>query len=142
MNKGLNKAFNEEITGYKNTLLHYAKRCEWEMFKDNAGRLFDYVESIEMSETERRFLKTFKIIMVVLICVAVLVIKINLDSSEFLRIKKLVVLAVIGGGCFEIYFFLNFLMHMKYKTAFYRRRRDRFIRNIEEDFKDACLITR
>ncbi len=41
MNKELNRAFNEEITGYKNALLHYAKRCEWEMFKDNAGRLFD-----------------------------------------------------------------------------------------------------
>ena len=55
MNQELNQLFSEEVNRYKNALLFCAKQCEWETFKINAGRLFDYVESIEMSELERKF---------------------------------------------------------------------------------------
>jgi len=62
MKRELNERFNYEVDRYRKALLFYAKQCQWDTFKANAGRLFDYVESIEMSEIERRFFNISKII--------------------------------------------------------------------------------
>ncbi|MBI5739827.1 MAG: hypothetical protein HZA16_03815 [Nitrospirae bacterium] len=138
MNEEFNQRFSEEVNRYKNALLFCAKQCEWETFKVNAGRLFDYVESIEMSETERRFFNISKIVVFILCIVVLFILKMNLIiiSPAIARIRELITIAAVGIGCFEMYFFFNFRMYMKAKKSFYKKRRERFISDIEKDFKD------
>jgi hypothetical protein len=140
MKADLHQKFNDEVTRYKNSLLFYARKCDWETFKVNAGRLFDYVESIEMSEFERRFFNISKIIIIIL-CLAVAVIfKLNPELfPEAERIKELLTLSAIAGCCFEIYFFFNFTKYIQGRTAYYKERREKFIRNIENDFRNISL---
>lgn len=134
-------AFNDEINRYRNILLYCARRREWETFKLNAGKLFDYVEAIEMSEIERRFVKVFVVIMAVLFCVAALVLGIDPVpySQEFLKAKRLMTVMAVAGCCFELYFFMNFRHFMEQKAVSYRKRRNLFIRIIEKDFGEICL---
>lgn len=136
MDNELYKRFNEEVNRYKNSLLFYAKKCEWETFKVNAGRLFDYVESIETSVIEKKFIRITKMILAVLFFIVVLIFKMNPDMyPELARVKELMILMAIAGCCFEVYFFYNFRTYMRSKTVFYKKRRERFIRDIERDFK-------
>jgi len=138
MNQEFNQLFSEEVNRYKNALLFCAKQCEWETFKINAGRLFDYVESIEMSELERKFFNISKIVVFILCIVVLFIFKMNLIiiSPKIARLRELITFVAVGIGCFEMYFFLNFRMYMKTKKSFYKKRRERFISNIEKDFKD------
>ncbi|KPK00854.1 MAG: hypothetical protein AMK71_07665 [Nitrospira bacterium SG8_35_4] len=140
MKTDMHQKFNDEITRYKNSLLFYARKCDWETFKVNAGRLFDYVESIEMSEIERRFFNISKIVVLIL-CIAVAVIfKLNPELSPHAeRIKEFLTLSAISGCCFEVYFFFNFTKYMQGRTAYYKKRREKFIRNIENDFRNFSL---
>lgn len=134
------KSFNEEVERYRRTLLSLARKCDWDAFKVQAGRLFDYVESIEMTEVERRFMRIFKIIMVILFIVLAFVWTMNPEMfPELARHKKGIVLMALAGGCFELYYYLSFRMFMEQKTKCYNKRRERFIRNIEQDFR-ACLV--
>ncbi len=141
MNRELRTAFNSEIERYRNILFSCAKRCEWDIFKVNAGKLFDYIESIEMSELERRFLRVFLLVMALLFCILALSVRVNIDSyPELARLKGFFGLTALAGGSFELYFFLNFRMYMDYKTNLYKTRRERFIRNIEDDFRNSCPL--
>jgi hypothetical protein len=145
MKHELNEIFNKEVDRYKNTLIFYAKQCEWDTFKVNAGRLFDYVESIEMSEIERRFFNISKVIVAVLAVVVVVILRLNIINLpeiagyETAGLKKIIILAALAGGCFEVYFLLNFKLYMKYKTNFYKKRKERFIIDIERDFKNITV---
>jgi hypothetical protein len=140
MKKELNKKFNEEMTRYKETLFFYAKKCDWESFKDNAGRLFDYVESIERLETERRFFNVSKVIVAILFPAVLAIMKVNPQLYPgFEKIKDQMIIIAIGGCCFEVYFFYTFRKYMQGKSVYYNRRKARFIRNIEEDFRDMSL---
>ncbi len=141
MNRELRTAFNSEIERYRNILGSCAKRCEWDTFKLNAGKLFDYVESMEMSELERKFLRVFLVVMAVLFCILAFSLRLNLDSyPELARFKAFFGLTALAGSSFELYFFLNFRMYMDYKTNLYKTRRERFIRNIEKDFRNSCPL--
>jgi hypothetical protein len=139
MKKELYRTFDTEIQKYRNTLVHYAKHSDWDSFKANAGRLFDYCEIVEMTETERRFTRIFGLIMIVLFLVLAFFFKIQLENSpELMAIKRVVLLSAIAGSGYEFYFFLNFRLYMDYKTAFYKERKEIFIKNIEQDFRDTC----
>lgn len=138
MDSELYRAFNDEIHRYRRTLIYDAKRCEWDHFKDIAGRLFDYCESIEMTEIEKRFLRIFGIILAVLVFGVAFIARMGADP-ELLGVKRLIIFLSIAGSCFELYFFMNFRHYMEYKTVFYKKRRERFIRNIEQDFRDICI---
>ncbi len=141
MKKDLYRSFNDEIQRYRNTLVDYAKKCEWEGFKTSAGRLFDYCESIESSEVERRFIRVFWVILVFIVLWLAFMFRIHLGYfPELLGVKKILGLSAIAGSCFEFYFFLNFRLYMDYKTAFYNKRKERFIRDIERDFRDTCRL--
>jgi hypothetical protein len=134
--------FNEEVERYRQALLFYARKCDWETFKMKAGNLFDYVEWVELSETERRFFRIFKAILVVLVAVVIAIM--NMDwtiNPELQRIRFSIVLLAIAGSCFELYFFLNFRTYMEVKTTCYQKRKDRFIRNIENDFRKMVRQT-
>jgi len=136
MNEELRKAFNETIHGYKKTLVNCAKRCEWDTFKLIAGKLFDYVETIEVSELERRFFRVFRLIMIALFLMIVCALRVDPASyPEIEGLKRFMTLTAIGGSCFELYFFLNFRLYMEHKTTFYKTRKARFIKNIEKDFR-------
>ena len=88
MKKEFNKKFNEEMTRYKNTLFFYARKCDCESFKDNAGRLFDYVDSIERLEIERRFFNISKVIVAILFIAVLAIKKVNPEFSPgFEKIK-------------------------------------------------------
>ena len=140
MKEELHKIFNAEVERYRKSLLYYAKACEWDTFKDNAGRFFDYIESIEISEIERKFFNISKVIIGVLSIVVLVILKLNITASPAIAgLKKIIILTALAGGCFEIYFFLNFKMYMKYKTNYYKKRKERFIIDIERDFKDITV---
>jgi hypothetical protein len=143
MTSELNQIFNEEVNRYKNALLFYAKKCDWDTFKVKAGTFFDYLESIEISEIERKFFNISKVIVFILCIVVLFVFKLDLNMSpEIAGLRKLIILMALGGCSFEIYFFFNFRMYMKYKTNFYKKRRERFIIDIERDFKDILSSDR
>ncbi len=140
MRQELKRGFNEKVEKYRRVLVDYAKRCEWDAFKAKAGELFDYVEGVEISETERRFRTTFMFVLTLLLVITVGVLKAYMEAPpELLRIRRLIVISAVGGGSFEFYFFLNFRLYMVCKRAYYRKRRERFIRNIERDFRTASV---
>ncbi|RJQ45950.1 MAG: hypothetical protein C4538_07480 [Nitrospiraceae bacterium] len=140
MTEELNRTFNDEVNRYRNALLFYAKKCDWDTFKVNAGRLFDYIEKIEMSEIERRFFKISKIIVSILAVITLFIFKIDPDIYPALaRLKEIIVILAVSGCCFEVFFFLNFRMYMKQKISFYKKRRERFITDIERDFKEIVV---
>ena len=140
MNKTLNKIFSEKVNRYKNALLSCAERSDWDSFKINASKLFDYIESIEMSEIERRFLKVSKTVMAVLFLLIFLILKMNLNiNPEILRIREVTILIAIAGSCFELYFYINYRLFMENKVCFYKKRKDQFIYGIEKDFKNYLI---
>ncbi len=143
MKRELLRAFNEKVDKYRIALRDYAKRREWDAFEKNAAELFDYVERVEISVVQRRFQKISAIIIVVLFIFASLILKVHIDATpELLRMKKLIVLTTIGGGGFEFFFVMNFRLYMDHKKAYYRKRRERFVRNIEDDFKHCSIAAK
>ena len=140
MKHELNEIFNNEVDRYRKALLFYAKQCQWDTFKANAGRLFDYVESTEMSEIERRFFNISKIIVAVISVLIVVILKLDITAfPEMTGLKKLIILAALGICGFEIFFFFNFKWYKKHKTSFYKKRKERFIVDIERDFKNITV---
>jgi hypothetical protein len=140
MKKELADNFNKEVERYRQTLLKLARSCDWDTFKMKAGNLFDYVEWIEIAEIENRFFRIFKSVLVVLVAVVVAIV--NMDVAihpDLARVRYSIILLAIAGSCFELYFFLDFRMYMEVKSLCYQKRRDKFIRNIEKDFREIIL---
>jgi len=137
MEKELSETFSEEVEKYRIQLLTCAKKSQWDTFKMNAGRLFDYVESIEMSVIEKKFFRISRIIIIVLCLMVAFICKTHFDIHCGLeRIREVMILLAIAGCSFQLYFYVNFRTYMDYKLTSYKRRRDSFIRNIEQDFKE------
>ena len=140
MDHELSKTFNAEVERYKNSLLFYAKKCDWDTFKVNAGRFFDYLESIEISEIENKFFRISWIIVAILFLVCVFVLRMHIDTSpDIINFRKAITLIALCGGSFEIYFYSNFKMYMKKKSSYYKKRKEKFIRDMENDFKDFVI---
>jgi len=140
MKRGLEKQFNQDVENYRKALIYHARISDWETFKAKAGRLFDYVEAIEYSELERRFFKNFNVILVMLIVVVVALFNINYGvMPELMRLKNVFVLAGLGMSSFEVYFYVDYKIYLRVKTVHYAERRERFIRNIESDFRSCVL---
>lgn len=134
--------FSREVEEYRRALLYYAGAREWEEFKARAGRMFDYIESIEFSEIERRFFRIFNPILVLLLfAIGVLL---NVDFTrheELLQIKNLFILAALATSSFELYFYLNYRVYIGLRSANAKRRREVFIRCIEQDFRGFVVQT-
>ena len=140
MKRGLEKQFNQDVENYRKALIYHARISDWETFKAKAGRLFDYVEAIEYSELERRFFMNFNVILVVLIVVVVALFNIDFGvTPELMRLKNAFVLVGLGMSSFELYFYIDYRIYMRVKTVYYAERRERFIRNIESDFRSGVL---
>ncbi len=141
MEKEFNEKFNEAVNRYRNSLLFYAKIHEWKTFKDKAGCLFDYLESTEISEFKNRFFRIFKGVIFFLLLMVVIILKINPEASPVLgRVQEIMILFAIAGCSFEVYFLHNIRIYIKGKELYYNKRRARFIRDIETDFKDMTPV--
>jgi hypothetical protein len=140
MRKGLEKQFNEEVETYRKALLYHARTSDWETFKARAGKMFDYVEAIEYSELERRFFTNFNVVLTFLIAIVVALFMVDFAvTPELLRLKNSMVLTGIGASSFELYFYLDYKIYIRVKTERYPQRREKFIRNIENDFRTYVL---
>ncbi len=140
MTKEIDRKINEQVTRYKNSLAFYAQICKWDVFEDNAGKLFDYLESVEMSEFESKFFSISKALATVLVIMVLFIIKLSAGAyPELLRLREVMILIAIGGCCFEVYFLYNVRMYKRGKTLYYEKRRARFIQNIERDFREVII---
>jgi len=136
MKRELEQQFNQEVETYRKSLLYYAKKADWAMFEAKAGKMFDYVESIEYRELERRFFNTFNLILGSLILALVGFFSMDFEvHQELMRMKSSVLFCAIAVCSFEVYFYVDYRIYMKVKTTYYRQRRTRFIRGIEADFR-------
>ena len=135
MKKELAEEFNQEVDNYRKTLIYYAQKSDWETFQDKAGRMFDYIESIEFKELERRFFTVFNLILALLILAVILLFSVDFQvHQELLRLKTVFVLSAIAVSSFELYFFIDYRLYAEIKALSYRKRRDLFVRNIAQDF--------
>ncbi len=140
MKKELADRFNENVERYRLTLLDYARRCDWDRFKTKAGNLFDYVEVVEVSEIERRFSRIFKSVLVVL--VAVIAAIVNMDTSlhpDLERVRYSITVLAVAGTCFELYTYMTFRSFMITKSIYRKKRKERFIKGIERDFREIAF---
>lgn len=131
---------NEEVERYRKALIYYAKACDWDTFKRKAGNLFDYLESIELTELEKKFFRIFRLILVVVVIATAFILK--LDSGIFpslVKYKQAFMMAALSACSFELYFYLDFRLYVKGKMSVYKQRRERFIRNIENDFRSFVM---
>ncbi len=132
--------FNREVEGYRRALLWCARKSDWDAFKAKAGRLFDYIESIERVELERRFFSVFYLILVLLVVAVTALLSVNFEvTPELIRLKNTVMLVTLVMCGFELYFFLNYRRYTGVRMAIYQERREKFIRCIEKDFRGFTL---
>lgn len=142
MRKKLAEQFSREVESYRRALLFCAKKSDWEEFKAKAGRLFDYVESVERVELEKRFYTLFSVILAALVLAVIALFSVNFEiSPESMRLKNTVMFTAIVASTFELYFFINYRTYAGVRTSLYKERRENFIRNIEKDFRSFDLQT-
>jgi len=136
MKRQLAERFNQEVENHRKALLYYARKCDWETFEAKAGRLFDYVESIEFMELERRFFTVFNLILGVLILAIIGLLTVDFEvHRELFKFKNSFVMTTLAVSSFELYFFIDYRLYVGVKTRYYKKRRENFIRNIEKDFR-------
>ena len=142
MRRELHEQFNREVEGYRKALLYHARACDWDAFKAKAGRLFDYVESIEFSELERRFFAVFTPVLIALSFAVIALLGVDFSvHAEWLRFRNLLILTALMAGCFEFYYYRAYQSYLKLKARYARRRRELFILHIEADFRGFALQT-
>ncbi len=140
MKKELADKFNNEVEQYRKTLLSLAGMCEWDAFTLKAGNLFDYIEQIELTELERRFLAIFRVILFILVAIIAVAARLHVEAHpELMEVRHAIVFLAIAGACFELFFFLDFRMYIVTKMTYYKKRRARFIRGIQQDFKNFIV---
>ncbi len=134
------RLFESTVEGYRKALLCEARKCSWGVFESIAGKLFDYVESVEMSAVGKRFLRiSIPVVSVLLILIAAIY-KTQFDvNAAIIKIRELAILGALGCGSFELFFFFNFRTYKLTKEKFHARRRALFIKNIESDFMEKKL---
>jgi hypothetical protein len=140
MRKERKDQFNEHVESYRRALMYNARISDWETFKAKAGRMFDYVESIEYAELERRFFKNFNTILIILAAITIALFQVDFEvTPELLRLKNLVVFGGILASTFELYFYINYRTYVKVRSTLYAERREKFIRDIEQDFRSYVV---
>src|SRR5512143_852703 len=140
MKRQLAERFNQEVENHRKALLYYARKCDWETFHAKAGRLFDYLESIEFRELERRFYSVFSLVLGFLVLAVIGLMTVDFQvHQELPRLKNAFVMSAIAVSSFELYFYVDYRMYVDVKTRCYRKRRETFIREIERDFRGFAV---
>ncbi len=136
MSKHLVDSINKEVNEYRNALIFDAKTCDWTTFESKAGMLFDYLEKIELSELKNKFNSVFKFILAVLLFGMLVLWIVNADLGPALtKLRNALLLAVLAGCGFEGFFLLNFRIAMNVLSERRHTKRQKFIQNMERDFK-------
>ena len=139
MRTDLARQFNQEVDNYRKSLLYYARACEWSTFEAKAGKLFDYLESIEFQEIERKFFTIFYALLAALIVAVIGLVTVDFGADqELLRMKNPFIMSALAMSTFEVYFFLDYRIYAYEKSSGYKRRKARFIRGIEQDFRNLA----
>ena len=142
MKEELAKEFNQKVDNYRKALVYYAQNRDWETFKDKAGGLFDYVESIEFKELERRFFTIFNLILFFLIVAVIVLLNVDFEvHKELPGLKSAFFVSALAVSSFELYFFIDYRLYSGVKTTSYKRRRDLFVRNIAQDFSSYAAAS-
>lgn len=140
MKKELADRFNDNVERYRLALLDNARKSDWDRFKVKAGNLFDYVEVVEVAEIERRFFRIFKSVLVVLIAVIAAIV--NMDTAihpDLEHVRYSITVLAVAGICFEFYTYMTFRSFMIAKSIYKQKRKERFIRGIEQDFREIAF---
>ena len=136
MKKEHAEQFNRDIEQYRTALLYYARACDWENFKERAGRLFDYVEAVEYREVERRFYRIFNMILGFLVLTVIGIMTVDFSAYEgLINLKQKFLLSALAVGSYEVYIFRNYRKYAEVKSVQYDTRRRNFIQGIEQDFR-------
>ncbi len=140
MSQSLYESINREVEQYRRALVHFAKAREWETFEKKAGVLFDYLESIELTVLERKFYSLFFLILAVLVAIIIVILKANgWILAMITQYKDYVVLLAAFTTCYELYFYLNYRLYVEVKMSKYKKRKEQFIRNIKNDFREYTM---
>ena len=140
MKKELADRFNNNVERYRLALLDNARKCDWEKFKVKAGNLFDYCEVVEVSEIERRFFRIFSSVLVVV--AAVIAAIANIDTSvhpDLHQVRYSITVLAVAGICFELYSYMTFRSFMIAKSIYRKKRKERFVKGIEQDFRQMAF---
>ena len=140
MKKEHAEQFNQEVDRYRTALLTAARISDWGAFKTRAGKLFDYIETVESSERERKFFSVFNAFLSVLVAVVVMLLAMDfIATTAALEVRRTCILMALAGSGFELFFFVDFRLYNEARKSDYARRRQRFILGIEQDFRSlAC----
>ncbi len=137
MRKDRDERFSREVDGYRDSLLFSARLNDWETFERTAGNMFDYVESIELIELERRFFAIFNAVLAILVTTVVVLFVPDFDINPIL--KRDCILGALAVAGFELYFFVDYRMYVRLRTARSKRRRAHFVRAIAKDFEGYAM---
>ncbi|MDA8098630.1 MAG: hypothetical protein M0042_03270 [Nitrospiraceae bacterium] len=133
--------FNREVEAYRRVLLFLAKQRDWKSFQDWAKSLFDYVESVEAGERERRFFGIFSSVLAALALTVVVVFGIEpAFLGDWMGLRNALIMGALGGSGFELVFYYDFRVYVKVRMAHYQERRIAFIRGLEGDFREYLTI--
>ena len=136
MKKELAEIFNRDVEIFRSGLLYYARKCDWATFQKKAGMMFDYVESIEFRELERRFYMVFNLILAILVLGVIALFSVDFQAhQQLLRLKSGFILSSVAVSSFELYFYIDYRLFIGMKTFSYKKRRENFIKGIEQDFR-------
>lgn len=129
--------FNQEVEAYRRSLLYFAQHCDWAEFKVRAGRLFDYVEQMEAMVREQSFFRIFFSVLAFLILLVLVVTGWNPgDDPAGHGYRQNIIFAALAGSGFELFFYAVFRRYVEARTLLARRRREAFIRSLEQDFRE------
>lgn len=133
------RQFSDEIERYRRSLVYFARVCEWEEFTSRAGRLFDYVESVEFRELERRFFRTFYAVLAPLAAGVLLLVLLDFPAAaELQRLRNALVLGALCVSSFELFFYFDYRTYREVRIRHAGQRREQFIRSLERDFRVAA----
>ena len=101
-----------------------------------AWSLLDFQSRESHPKTQESIFRITKIIVAVVFFMVILVVKMNPNTyPELARVNEIMTVTAIATSCFEVFFLFNYRMYMKGKLSCYRKRRERFIANIQRDFE-------
>ncbi len=128
---------NDEISRYKKALIFFAKTCDWFAFHSNAARLFEYLESVELSLLKRKYHQVIEIISVALVLAIVVFSSVNItDSPLLIKYRGQLVLIAAAAILFELLLLIELRLYGDIKAKNQQKRKEWFIRNIEHDYKE------
>lgn len=145
MDRQVTRKLDNEISRYRKTLVYFAKTCDWKNFQNRAATLFDYLESVELFLLKKKIYQLFNIIFAVLAVTFLIFTTLSGSVSPLLmKYWGQLALSVAAAIFLGVLFFLELRMYTSIKATRLKKRKEKFIKTIEDNFKtqlgaDACI---